>query len=88
MSQQIAADPPLARGSLREQLRGFGLVGSAAFAIIMLVSLSLAPIGGLLIVLWALGTKALDASFITLALVLGAVVATLAEPFIKEQFRA
>jgi hypothetical protein len=40
------------------------------------------------IVLWALGTKALDSFFITLALVLGALVATLMEPFIKEQFRA
>jgi multisubunit Na+/H+ antiporter MnhE subunit len=39
------------------------------------------------IVLWALGTKALDSFLITLALVLGAVVVTLTEPFIREQFR-
>lgn len=39
------------------------------------------------IVLWSLGTKALDSFLITLALVVGAVVATLAEPFIREQFR-
>jgi hypothetical protein len=39
------------------------------------------------IVLWALGTKALDSFLITLALVLIAVVATLTEPWIKEQFR-
>jgi predicted PurR-regulated permease PerM len=40
------------------------------------------------IVLWALGTKALDSFLITIALVVGAVAATLVEPYIKEQFRA
>jgi hypothetical protein len=39
------------------------------------------------IVLWALGTKALDSFLITLALVLGAVVVQLTEPYIREQFR-
>jgi hypothetical protein len=39
------------------------------------------------IALWALGTKALDSFLITLALVLAAVVATLAEPWIRKQFR-
>jgi membrane protease YdiL (CAAX protease family) len=53
MSSEIAAEPVRAKKSFREQLGGFGPVGIAAFAIIMLVSLSLAPIGGLLIVLWA-----------------------------------
>jgi len=53
MSSEIAAEPVRAKGSFRGQLGGFGPVGIAAFAIIILVSLSLAPIGGLLIVLWA-----------------------------------
>jgi hypothetical protein len=39
------------------------------------------------IALWALGTKAFDSFLITLALVLAAVVATLTEPWIREQFR-
>ena len=39
------------------------------------------------IVLWALGTKALDSFLITLALVLIAVVVTLTEPFIRERLR-
>lgn len=39
------------------------------------------------IALWALGTKALDSFLITIALVLGAVVATLMGPFIREQLR-
>ncbi|MFL5884091.1 MAG: hypothetical protein ACJ77M_03395 [Thermoleophilaceae bacterium] len=39
------------------------------------------------IVLWALGTKPLDSFLITIALVLIAVVATLTEPWIREQFR-
>jgi uncharacterized membrane protein len=39
------------------------------------------------IVLWALGTKALDSFMITIALVLVAVVAQLTEPFIREQLK-
>lgn len=39
------------------------------------------------IVLWALGTKALDSFLITIALVLIAVVAELTDPWIREQFR-
>jgi hypothetical protein len=39
------------------------------------------------IVLWALGTKALDSFMIAVALVLIAVVATLTEPWVREQFR-
>ena len=39
------------------------------------------------IALWALGTKAFDGFLITLALVLTAVVVTLTEPWIREQFR-
>jgi hypothetical protein len=39
------------------------------------------------IVLWSLGTKALDSFFITLALVLIAVVAELTDPWVREQFR-
>lgn len=53
MRQEITTKPALARVGFREQLAGFGPVGIGAFAIIMLVSLLLAPIGGLLIVLWA-----------------------------------
>ena len=40
------------------------------------------------IVLWALGTKALDSFLITIALVLIAVVVQLTEPWVREQFRA
>lgn len=57
MSPEIAAKPTIGKAEFREQLKGFGPVGIAAFAIIMLVSLSLAPIGGLLIVLWALYSR-------------------------------
>ena len=39
------------------------------------------------IVLWALGTKALDSFLITLALVLIAVVVELTEPWVKAQLR-
>lgn len=39
------------------------------------------------IVLWSLGTKALDSFFITIALVLVAVVAELTGPYIREQLR-
>jgi multisubunit Na+/H+ antiporter MnhE subunit len=39
------------------------------------------------IVLWALGTKAIDSFLITIALVLAAVVAQLTEPFIREQLK-
>ena len=39
------------------------------------------------IVLWSLGTKALDSFMIAIALVLIAVVVQLTEPFIREQFR-
>jgi hypothetical protein len=39
------------------------------------------------IVMWALGTKALDSFMIAIALVLIAVVATLTEPWIRQQFR-
>jgi hypothetical protein len=39
------------------------------------------------IVLWSLGTKAFDSFLITIALVLGAVVVQLTEPFIREQLR-
>jgi len=53
MSTEVAVEPPLAKRDLRGQLGGFGPAGIAAFGIIMLVSLSLAPIGGLLILLWA-----------------------------------
>ena len=53
MSGKITADVSFVNESLRKQLRGFGPVGLAAFAIIMLVSLSLAPIGGILVLLWA-----------------------------------
>lgn len=53
MSQEIAVEPAPERRSFREQLGGFGPAGLAAFAIIMLASLSLAPIGGVLIIVWA-----------------------------------
>ena len=39
------------------------------------------------IVLWALGTKAIDSFMITIALVLIAVTIQLTEPFIKEHLK-
>ncbi len=53
MTTEIEGFADNQRSDFRSRLGGFGPVGIAAFLVIAAISLSLAPIGGLLIILWA-----------------------------------